>query len=202
MLIRPRFAVLATTLLVAVAWLAAIPAQAQIAVIALENKVVLVNGVATVVANPKPDGAALLDLSATPPKLIAQIELPSATVQGPPTTVAVTPDESMAIVGSGQRADASDKTKLVNNDFVTLIDLKSSPAKVLGTVITGSQPTGIAINSAGTLALVANRGDGTVSVLKIAGKQLSKIASLTLGKADSGPAGNNACSPSAGRVRN
>ena len=105
MLIRPRLAVLATSLLVAAPWLAATPAQAQIAVIALENKVVLVNGVATVVANPKPDGAALLDLSATPPKLIAQIELPSATVQGPPTTVAVTPDESMAIVGSGQRAD-------------------------------------------------------------------------------------------------
>jgi DNA-binding beta-propeller fold protein YncE len=158
-------------------------------VIALENKVTLVNGVATTVANPKPDGAALLDLSATPPRLIAQIELPSATVLGPPTTVAITPDESLAIVASGQRADATDKMKLVDNNFVTLIDLKSTPAKVLGTVITGAQPTGIAINPAGTLALVANRGEGTVSVLKIAGKQVNKIGSVSLGKADSGPSG-------------
>ena len=95
----------------------------------------------------------------------------------------------MAIVGSGQRADATDKTKLVDNNFVTLIDLKSSPAKVIGTVITGAQPTGIAINPAGTLALVANRGDGTVAVLKISGKQVSKIATLSLGKTDSSPSG-------------
>ncbi len=189
MLFRPRFTLLATSLLVALPWLAATFAHAQIAVIALENKVVLVNGVATPVANPKPDGAALLDLSTTPPKLIAQIELPSATVLGPPTTVAVTPDESMAIVSSGQRADTADKMKLVDNNFVTLIDLKATPAKVLGTVITGAQPTGIAINPAGTLALVANRGEGTVSVLKIAGKQVSKIGSVSLGKADSGTSG-------------
>ena len=189
MLFRPRFNVLATSVLIALPWLVAPAAHAQIAVIALENKVVLVNGVATPVANPKPDGAALLDLSTTPPKLIAQIELPSATVLGPPTTVAVTPDESMAIISSGQRADAADKMKLVDNNFVTLIDLKSTPAKVLGTVITGAQPTGIAINPAGTLALVANRGEGTVSVLKIAGKQVSKIGSVSLGKADSGTSG-------------
>ena len=189
MLIRPRFAVLATSLIVALSVLATTSAHSQIAVIALENKVVLVNGVATTVANPKPDGAALLDLSTKPPRLIAQIELPSATVLGPPTTVALTPDESMAIVGSGQRADATDKTKLVDNNFVTLIDLKSSPAKVIGTVITGAQPTGIAINPAGTLALVANRGDGTVAVLKISGKQVSKIATLSLGKTDSSPSG-------------
>ncbi|MBC7711491.1 MAG: YncE family protein [Rhizobacter sp.] len=189
MLICPRFAVLATSLIVALSALPTTSAHGQIAVIALENKVVLVNGVATTVANPKPDGAALLDLSTTPPRLIAQIELPSATVLGPPTTVALTPDESMALVGSGQRADVTDKTKLVDNNFVTLIDLKSSPAKVLGTVITGAQPTGIAINPAGTLALVANRGDGTVAVLKISGKQVSKIASLSLGKADSSPSG-------------
>lgn len=189
MQLRQRLTRLTAYTLVALPWFASTLAHAQIAVIALENKLTLVNGVATPVINPRPDGAALLDLSSTPPKLTAQIELPSATVQGPPTTVALTPDESMALIASGQRADPSDKTKLVDNNFVTLIDLKSTPAKVLSTVITGAQPTGIAINPAGTLALVANRGDGTVSVLKITGKQVSKVASLSLGKTDSGPAG-------------
>ena len=164
-------------------------AQAQLAVIALENKVVLENGATKVVAKPRPDGVALLDLSASPPRLIAQVELPSATVLGPPTTVALTPDESLALIGSGQRADPTDAAKLIDNDFVTILDLKASPPKVLGTVTTGAQPTGIAVNPAGTLALVANRGEGTVSVLRISGNRVEKIAQLNLGKADSAPAG-------------
>ena len=57
---------------------AASAANAQLAVVALENKVTLVNGVSTVVNNPQPDGAAILDLSFTPPRLLAQIQLPSA----------------------------------------------------------------------------------------------------------------------------
>ena len=164
-------------------------AHAQVAVIALENKVVLDDGAVKVVVDPRPDGAALLDLSASPPRLIAQMNLPSATVLGPPTTVALTPDESLALIGSGQRADPADKTKLVDNNIVTILDLKASPPRVLGTVVTGAQPTGIAVNAAGTLALVANRGDGTVSVLKITGSKVEKIANLTLGKPDSGPSG-------------
>ena len=164
-------------------------AQAQLAVIALENKVVLVDGVNTTVANPRPDGVAILDLSVRPPRLIAQIELSSATVLGPPTTVALTPNEAIALVASGQRADPADKTKLIDNDFVTLIDLKASPPKMLGTVVTGKQPTGIAVNPAGDLALVANRGEGTVAVLKLAGGVATKIGSVALGKADSQPSG-------------
>ena len=165
-------------------------AAAQIAVIALENKVVLDNGVSKVVANPRPDGAALIDLGASPPRLLAQVDLPAATVLGPPTTVALTPDGSMALIGGGQRHDAADKTKLVNHDVVTLLDLQSTPPKVLGSVQTGAQPTGIAVHPSGSLALVANRGEGTVSVLKLAGTTVAKAgANIALGKADSGPSG-------------
>ncbi len=174
-------------------WIAALAssaASAQIAVIALENKVVLDNGVSKVVANPRPDGAALIDLGASPPRLVAQIELPSATVLGPPTTVALTPDGSMALISGGQRHDAADKAKLVDHNVVTLIDLKSVPPKVLGTVQTGLQPTGIAVHPGGTLALVANRGEGTVSVLKLTGGGVTRAgANIALGRADSGPSG-------------
>ena len=169
--------------------LAANTAQAQIAIIALENKVQLINGTSTVVANPKSDGAAILDLSVSPPKLVAQIDLPFATVLGPPTTVALTPNGSMALVGSGQKHNPDDKTKLTNNDIVTLLDVQSSPPQVLGTVKVGKQPTGIAVNPAGTLALVANRGEGTVSVLKLSNNQATLAGLVALGKADSGPSG-------------
>ncbi len=164
-------------------------ALAQTAVIALENKVVLDNGAVKVVVNPRPDGLAVLDLGSNPPRLLAQIELPSATVLGPPTTVAISPDGALALVGGGQMHDPVDKGKLVNHDIVTLVDLRASPPKLLGTVKVGKQPTGIAVSPSGKLALVANRGDGTVSVLKLDANPVAEIAKIALGKADSGPSG-------------
>lgn len=164
-------------------------AIAQTAVIALENKVVLDNGATKVVANPRPDGLAVLDLGASPPRLLAQIDLPSATVLGPPTTVAISPDGALALVGGGQMHDPADKSKLVNHDLVTLVDLRASPPRVLGTVKVGKQPTGIAVSPSGTIALVANRGEGTVSVLKLDAQPVTEIAKIALGKADSGPSG-------------
>ena len=164
-------------------------ASAQTAVIALENKLVLDNGVTQVVANPRPDGLALLDLGANPPRLLAQIELPSATVLGPPTTVAITPDGAMALVSSGQMHDPADKSKLVNHDIVSLVNLRSSPPGLVGSVKVGKQPTGIAVSPSGVIALVANRGDGTVSVLKLNAAPVAEIARIALGKADSGPSG-------------
>ena len=164
-------------------------ASAQTAVIALENKVVLDNGVTQVVANPRPDGLALLDLGASPPRLLAQIELPSATVLGPPTTVAITPDGATALVSSGQMHDPADKSKLVNHDIVSLVNLRSSPPSLVGSVKVGKQPTGIAVSPSGAIALVANRGDGTVSVLKLNAAPVAEIARIALGKADSGPSG-------------
>ena len=168
---------------------AASAANAQLAVVALENKVTLVNGVSTVVNNPQSDGAAILDLSFTPPRLLAQIQLPSATVLGPPTTVALTPNGGMALLGGGQMHNPTDKTKLVDHDIVTLVNLQTPTPMVLGTVKVGKQATGIAVSPNGTLALVANRGDGTVSVLKISGTQVTVTGSIALGKADSGPSG-------------
>ena len=72
---------------------------------------------------------------------------------------------------------------------MTLVDLRASPPKVLGTVKVGKQPTGIAVSPSGQLALVANRGDGTVSVLKLDASPVAEIAKIALGKPDSGPSG-------------
>ena len=72
-------------IIAAVSLLIAGPAWAQTAVIALENKAVLDNGAVKVVANPRPDGLAVIDLGSSPPRLLAQIDLPSATVLGLPT---------------------------------------------------------------------------------------------------------------------
>src|SRR5207302_1704969 len=76
----------------------AVPAvHAQIAVSANDNKVVLVNGVVKVVPNPPPDTVTIIDLKAWPPKVLGEVEAPGSVV-GPPLSVAITPDESLALV--------------------------------------------------------------------------------------------------------
>jgi DNA-binding beta-propeller fold protein YncE len=104
--------------------------------------------------------------------------------------------------------DPADPTKQIADDKVTVIDLtplkpslvgrlktavgvKGSPSVpvVLTTLQTGKGPAGIAINKAGTLALVANRAEGTVSVFTIDGKTVAPAGKVTIGKPDSGPSG-------------
>src|SRR5437870_244005 len=70
-------------------------AGAQIAVSANDNKVVSLNGVVTVVPNAPPDTVSVIDLKASPPRVIAEVEAPVSVV-GPPLSIAVTPDESLA----------------------------------------------------------------------------------------------------------
>jgi DNA-binding beta-propeller fold protein YncE len=153
---------------------------AQIAVSANDNKLMLVNGVPTVVQNPAPDTVAILDLKQFPPKIIAEIEAP-ASVVGPPLSVAITPDESLALVTAAMKIDPNDATKQVPDNHLSVIDLKTSPPAVVATVETGKGPAGLSINRQGTLALVANRSEGTVSVLSISGKDVKNVGVVPLG---------------------
>jgi DNA-binding beta-propeller fold protein YncE len=70
-----------------------------------------------------------------------------------------------------------------------VIDLTASPPVQIATVEAGKQPSGMAINRAGTLALVANRADNSVSVLSIDGKTVKLVdtVSVTSPAATPGP---------------
>ena len=166
--------------------LLAAPASAQLAVSANDSKQVLVDGV------PKPnpgssDTVAVIDLGQSPPKLIAEIDSPVATVLGPPQSVAITPDESLALVAGGMKIDPADPAKFAPEDRVAVVDLKARPPRVLGTVQAGLQPTGIAITPDGKLALVTNRSAGTVSVFTIDGQTVAPSATVKVGEEKSGP---------------
>lgn len=165
------------------ACLVAGPAAAEIAVSANDGNAVLKNGVAVVATPPVPSTVAVIDLSANPPKVLAEIEAP-ASVAGPPLSVAVAPDESFALVTGAQRIEG---TGFVPDDKLAVIDLKASPPRVAATLEAGKGAAGVSINRAGTLALVANRGEGTVSVFTIAGGALTPAAKIPLGEAKSGP---------------
>ena len=161
-------------------------AVAQLALSANDNKAVLVDGVTTVVQNPPPDTVTIIDLKSSPPKILADVKAPTSVV-GPPSSVAVAHDESIALVTAATKIDPSDPKKVVPDNKVSVIDLKASPPAVAATVEAGAGAAGVAINRAGNLALVANRNEGTVSVFTVAGKTLTPAGKIELGDAKSGP---------------
>jgi DNA-binding beta-propeller fold protein YncE len=160
-------------------------ADAQIAVSANDNKVVLVNGVVTVVGSAPPDTVSIIDLKASPPRVIGEVPAP-VSVAGPPLSVAVTPDESLALVTASNKVDPTDATKQAPNNQVSVIDLKANPPKVLATLQAGQGAAGVSINRQGTLALVSNLVDGTVSVFTIQGKTVTPAGTVEVGGAKAG----------------
>jgi DNA-binding beta-propeller fold protein YncE len=189
------------------ATVAAGTARAEIAASSNDAKVKLVNGKVEVQSSPPADTVTFIDLRASPPKVLAEIEAPGSVV-GPPLNIAISPKEDIALVSSNMRIDPADPTKQVPDDKVTVIDLaplkqslvgriksvvgvKAAPAtpKVIATLQAGKGPAGIAINKAGTLALVANRNEGTVSVFTISGTTVTPAGKVTVGGEKSGPSG-------------
>lgn len=159
---------------------------AEIVVSANDGKMVLENGVAMVRKEPLPDTVSIIDLSGPAPRIVAELPAP-ASVVGPPSSVAIAPDESFALVTGAMKVDPADPTKAIPDDKLTVIDLKSSPPKVLATLQAGAGAAGVSINRAATLALVANRNEGTVSVFTISGNTLTAAGKIALGDAKSGP---------------
>jgi DNA-binding beta-propeller fold protein YncE len=160
-------------------------AAAQIAVSANDNKVTLIDGVSTVVQNPPPDTVAIIDLKQFPPKILAEIDLPTS-VAGPPLSVAIAPDESLALVTSAMKIDPNDATKQIPDNRLSVIDLQASPPKVIATLETGKGPAGVSINRQGNLALVANRSEGTVSAFGVKGKEVTSLGTVKLGDEKTG----------------
>src|SRR4051812_28813138 len=161
-------------------------AHAELAVSANDNKAVLKNGVIATVSNAEPDTVSIIDLSASLPKILIEIPAP-ASVVGPPGSVAIAPDESFALVTGGMKLDPNDPKKMVPDDKVSVIDLKAQPPKVVQTIAAGKGAAGISVNQTGTLALVANRNEGTVSVFTIADGKLKEAGKVALGDDKSGP---------------
>jgi len=172
---------------IAVLPLSAINSAAQIAVSSNDGKVVLNNGTVNVPANPVDDTVTVINLGVSPPKVIAELKAPSS-VTGPPQNVAVAPDESFALVAATMMLDPADPKKQVPDNRLSVIDLKASPPAVLATLEAGLGPSGIAINPAGTLALVANYREGTVSIFTISGKTLTSAGKIDFGDPKAGPA--------------
>ena len=72
--------------------------------------------------------------------------------------------------------------KFVPDNKLYVIDLTTSPPSHIATVEVGKQPSGLDINRAGNLALVANRADNSISVLSIQGKDVKLVDTVPMGE--------------------
>lgn len=115
------------------------------------------------------------------PKIVATLQLENSVV-GPPTNVAISPDNSIALVADSMTmGDDNGTRKMVPTDKLWVIDLKANPPKLAQTVTLGKQPSGLSFSPKGDMALVCNRADGTISVLKIAGTQVTQTGTIAMG---------------------
>jgi DNA-binding beta-propeller fold protein YncE len=116
-------------------------------------------------------------------RIVATIPLDNSIV-GPPTNLAITPNRELALVANSVNSVEKDgKFAFVSDDRMFVVDLKASPPKIIATLTLGKKPSGMAINAAGTLALVANRDDGTISVLSIKGNEVKVTDTVSVGAA-------------------
>ncbi|MBL8313138.1 MAG: YncE family protein [Rubrivivax sp.] len=130
------------------------------------------------------DSVSIVDIGTNPlaPQIVVNLPLAN-TIVGPPVNLAITPDESIALVANSSNVVEENGTrKLVPDDRLWVIDLTASPPRLIDTLTVGKQPSGLSINRAGTIALVANRAGNSVSVLRIAGKKVSLIDTVPMGE--------------------
>jgi DNA-binding beta-propeller fold protein YncE len=142
----------------------------------------------TLIAPPKPmpDTVSIIDVSHYPPTIKDTIEVPGSVV-GPPMAVWVAQDESWAIVTSATKTDAQGTNGISADDRVSVIDLKASPPKIVQSLTSGLGATMVRLSPDGTLALIANRAEGTVSIFTVQGKRLTAAGKLDTGNKASLP---------------
>jgi DNA-binding beta-propeller fold protein YncE len=163
------------------------PAHADIALSSNDAHTVLVNGAQAALPEASADTLSVIDMLQSPPKVTDTIEVPGSVV-GPPTAVAVSKDETFAIVTSATRADPAGPAGISRDDRLTVVDLTAKPPMAVQHLRAGAGAGGVRISPDGTLALAANRFAGTVSVFTITDRRLTPSGTVQVG-AGSMPSG-------------
>ncbi len=159
-------------------------AHAQLLVVGNDEKLVWDDAGKAINKPPGNDTVLILDIAnRAKPRTVATFKLEN-TVVGPPTNLAITPDERLALVANSLHwVEDGGAWKGMPDTKLYVIDLKASPPAQIATVEVGKQPSGMAINRAGDLALVVNRAENTVSVLSIKDKDVKAIDKVAVSAA-------------------
>jgi DNA-binding beta-propeller fold protein YncE len=156
----------------------------QLMIVGNDEKVGLSDAGTFVFSGPGKDTVSIVDIGTDPmaPTIVVSLPLMNS-IFGPPVNLAITPDESLALVANSMDAEKDGAGwKLVPDNKLYVIDLTTNPPALIDTVAVGKQPSGLSINRAGNLALVTNRADNSIAVLRIAGKKVTLIDTVTIGE--------------------
>jgi DNA-binding beta-propeller fold protein YncE len=161
-----------------------VAAQAQHLVIGNDEKLFFGENGKPVLHPPGKDTVSIIDIrDRAKPRIVVSLPLENSVI-GPPTNLAITPNDKLALVANSMDVvKDGDNLKNVPDNKLFVIDLTTSPPALISTVQTGKQPSGMAINHAGNLALVTNRADNTVSVLTISGKTVTVVDTVAVAPA-------------------
>jgi DNA-binding beta-propeller fold protein YncE len=135
------------------------------------------------VVNPTGNDAVLIVDLAKPedPKIVASLPLENSIV-GPPVNLGISPNGAIALVADSMTvAEDNGVRKMVPTDQLFVIDMKANPPKLVDTLHLGKQPSGLSFSPKGDMALVCNRADGTISVLKIDGTKVTQTGTVAIG---------------------
>jgi len=172
-----------TFALLACTTLAAAPVQAEIMVVGIDTKFWFDDAGNRVFKANTGDAVLFYDLAdPAHPALIGSLPLENSVV-GPPTNLAITPDQHLALIANSLRTEqgADGVWKPVPDDRLYVVDLIARPPRLVSTVAVGAQPSGLGISPDGTMALVTNRVGKSVSVLSIRGSEVKVTATVPMG---------------------
>ncbi len=145
-----------------------------------------VGGDERIYADARPGSLVAINTSALPSLEVRELENVPASLIGPPTSVAITPDNRLALISAAMRVDPDDRQRQIPDSRLSVVRLDTATPQIIQTLELGTQPSGVDINAAGTRALVANRADGTVSLLALgeSSEPVTLLGTFTVAEAD------------------
>ncbi|MDP6352546.1 MAG: YncE family protein [Alphaproteobacteria bacterium] len=163
--------------------LAPAPALADLMIVGGDNKIGFDDTGVKLLA-PGNDVVSVIDIGTDPesPRIIANLALMNS-LFGPPTNLVITPDERLALVANAMKWVADgDGWKPKPDNRIHVIDLSGDRPRLIDTVVVDRQPSGMAINRKGDLALVAHRAGNSIGVLAIEGRTVRLIQTVEIGE--------------------
>jgi DNA-binding beta-propeller fold protein YncE len=169
----------------AAAALAVVPllASAEVMIVGNDQKVSWDDAGQQVFSAPGEDSISIVDIGTDPasPKILANLDLMNS-IFGPPTNLAITPDETLALATNAMSwVEEGGAWKPAPDNKLYVIDLEANPPALIDTLEIGQQPSGMAISQAGDLALIANRASNSISVMSIDGKEVAHVGDVDMG---------------------
>ncbi|MGO1070742.1 YncE family protein [Lysobacter sp. CA199] len=167
--------------------LACVPpvAAAQVVGVAVDSKVILVDGKGAIPAAPAGDSAVFFKLADGRLSKLGEVEVPTSYL-GPPAAIAVSARGDLALVAASTRLDPADPKRYADDQTLSVIDLSGKTPRVTQTLALGVRPSAVKFHPSGTMALVTSNPGNALVWLSIRDGKVA-IAETQKLAADQGP---------------